>query len=100
MANRSIDRYWRQVHAVQSMTGTSSAIARRAVNALRSAREWDTAAETKRHPIVVARTVKELEEEDDKDDGPEYEDLDDWIDSWEEWDGDIDYIEVETNADY
>lgn len=97
----AIARYWRQVHAVERMTGTSSAIARRAVAALRDDRGWTTAAETARHPIVVQRTVDaiEAEEEAEPPDNP-YRDLRDWIDAWDAYDGDYDYIEVETNADY
>ena len=91
-----IDRYWRQVHAIEDMTGTSSEIARRAVSALREDREWDTAAETRRHPIVVARIVDELEKESKE----PYRDLDDFIDAYEEWDGAYEEFDVETNADY
>jgi hypothetical protein len=93
---KSIDRYWRQVHAIESMTGTSSAIARRAVSMLRDDRDWSTAAETKRHPIVVARVVEALEQEAKQ----PYKDLDAFIDAYEDWDGDYDYFDVETNADY
>ena len=95
---RNTARYWRQVRAVERMTGTSSAIARRAVAALRSARDWTTAAETARHPRIVARTVRELE----KDTAPEmpYTDLGDFLSTYDEWEGDYDYYDVETNADY
>jgi hypothetical protein len=97
--NRKTAGYWRQVHQVQSMTGTSSAIARRAVRIIRDAREWTTAAETSRHPIVVGRIVKEIEEEEEEE-GEPYRDLDDFIDAYEDWRGEYDVIEVETNADY
>lgn len=93
---KSIDRYWRQVHAIEAITGTSSAIARRAVSLLREDREWMTAAETKRHPIVVARIVDQLEKEAKE----PYRDLDAFIDAFESWDGDYDYYDIETNADY
>lgn len=32
--------------------------------------------------------------------GKAYRDLDDWIDAFEEWDGDTDEYDIETNADY
>ena len=93
---KATDRYWRQVHAIEAMTGTSSAIARRAVAQLREDREWSTAAETKRHPIIVARIVDALE----KESKAPYRDLDDFLDAYDEWDGAYDDYDVETNADY
>lgn len=109
----SVKAYWRQVHAVQAMTGTSSAQARRAVTLLRAERGYRTAAETKRHPVIVNRASKATESKrrGRRDRGvvepppeppvkPTYRDLSDWISTFDEWEGDYDYYEIETNADY
>jgi hypothetical protein len=93
---KAIDRYWRQVRAIESMTGASSAIARRAVTRLRDERDYATAAETRRHPRIVARVVTEILEETKQ----PYRDLDDFLDAYDEWDGEYEIYDVETNADY
>ncbi len=94
--SKPLDRYWRQVHAIEAMTGTTSAIARRAVAQLREEREWTSAHATRQHPIVVARVVAELEREAKE----PYRDLDDFIDAYDEWDGAYDDFDIETSADY
>lgn len=96
--NKATAAYWRQVRAVQKMTGASSAVARQTVRQLREDRGYLTAAETKRHPIIVGRTAATYEAPAEK--GKPYRDLDDWISTWEEYEGDYEYYEVETNADY
>lgn len=78
------------------MTGTSSAVARRAVTRLRDERDYVTAAETKRHPRIVQRIVDEIEKELKE----PYTDLDSFLDAYDDWDGDYDHYDVETNADY
>jgi hypothetical protein len=110
MANAATARYWRQVRAVQRMTGASSAVARRAVSSLRESRGYTTAAETARHPIVVQRTTSDVERTIQRDRAIDvepppvtakpYANLDDWISSWESWEGDYDYYEIESNVDY
>jgi len=117
--------YWRQVRAVQKLTGTSSAIARRVVRSLRESRGYRTAAETMRHPIVVRRSTGAVERtvsgtmepgggggagrragrgSEDVGEPPKvskpYASLDDWIATWESWEGDYDYYEIESNVDY
>lgn len=96
--NKATAAYWRQVRAVQAMTGVSSAVARKAVAQLREDRGYVTAAETKRHPIIVGRTAASYEAPAEK--GKPYRDLDDWIDAYEDWEGDYEYYDIETNADY
>lgn len=96
--NKATARYWRQVRAVQAMTGASSSVARSIVRDLREVRGYQTAAETKRHPIIVGRTAAPYEAPAEK--GKAYRDLDDWISTYEDWEGDYEYYEVETNADY
>lgn len=96
--NKATARYWRQVHAVQHMTGSSSAVARSVVRTLREVRGYETAAETKRHPIIVKREVDAEQPPEEK--GKPYKDLDDWIDSFDAWEGDYEYYDIETNADY
>lgn len=96
--NKATAAYWRQVRAVQQMTGVSSAVARKAVAQLREDRGYVTAAETKRHPVIVRRSAESIKPAAEK--GKPYKDLDDWIGSWNEWEGDYEYYEVETNADY
>lgn len=100
--NAKIARYWRQVRSVQAMTGASSKDARRAVALLREERGWTTAAEIKRHPIIVSRaaTATLAPPSDEPPRGKPYKDLNDWIESWEAYDGEYDYYEIETNADY
>lgn len=78
------------------MTGSSSATARKVVAQLREDRGYETAAETKRHPIIVGRTAESVQEQEKA----PYKDLDDWIDSFDAWEGEFDYYEIETNADY
>lgn len=117
-ASSGIKAYWRQVRAVQSLTGASSAVARRTVATLRSERGYRTAAETKRHPIIVSRAAEKAVEPPKRGGGgrkrppPEpppgeppirpkrYRDLDDWIDTWNGWEGEYDEYDIETNADY
>jgi len=97
--NKATARYWRQVHKVQSMTGASSAVARQAVKTLR-ARDITTAAATARHARITSRAVKSIDVAEPSRPGKPYRDLDDWIDSWEDYEGDYDYEDYETSADY
>lgn len=114
--NRKIAAYWRQVHAVQRMTGSTSALARRAVTRLRAERGYLTAAETKRHPRIVGRIAREVGRTvrtttprtravlpvttEGSGVRAAYRDLDDWIETWEPWDGSYETLDVETNVDY
>jgi hypothetical protein len=93
---KALDRYWKQVHAIERMTGTTSAIARSAVTQLRKDRNWTSARETRNHPRVIAKLVRELERQE----RAPYKDLDDFIDSFESWDGEFDSYDIETSADY
>jgi len=95
--NTATARYWRQVHKVQSMTGASSAIARTAVRSLR-ARDITTAAATARHSRMTSRIVNSLAIEPLP--GKPYRDLDDWIETWDAYDGEYEYDDYETSADY
>jgi hypothetical protein len=124
--SRKVKDYWRQVRAVQALTGASSGTARRAVALIRSERGYRTAAETKRHPVVTARLTKAVaarpvsqppgpsttggrrggrrQEPQEPPEAPPiskpYRSLDDWVEAWEEWEGDYDYYEIETAVDY
>lgn len=78
------------------MTGASSAVARQAVRSLR-ARDITTAAATSKHPRITSRAVSAIEPPPS---GKPYKDLDDWIETWDAYDGDYDYEDYETSADY
>ncbi len=92
----SLAAYWRQVHEVQRQSGISSADARRAVSHLRSEFGVRTAHATKgvtreglsmvREAIAAVRAP--------------YADLDEWEETWGEWDGDFFEYDVETGVDY
>jgi len=100
----AVARYWRQVRAVQAMTGARSAEARRVVRALRAERGYQTAAETRRHPIVVTRAHRaERAAPTGREPVAEtgaYRSLHDWIETYDAWDGETEPIEVEVNSDY
>ena len=101
---RPLAAYWRQVHAVQAMTGARSAEARRVVRALRAERGYQTAAETRRHPVVVGRAHRAERaaptgQEPVAETGA-YRSLRDWIETVETWTGETEPIEVDINSDY
>jgi hypothetical protein len=92
----SLQGYWRQVHEVQRQTGISSADARRAVAVLRADYSVRSAHATRgvtREGLTMVREAVE------KSKAP-YADLDDWIESYETWDGDYIEYDVETGVDY
>lgn len=92
----SLQAYWRQVHEVQRQTKISSADARRAVSYLRSEYGVRSAHATRgvsREGLTMVRDSVNATK-------APYRDLDDWIRSWEEWDGDYIEYDVETGIDY
>ena len=100
----AVARYWRQVRAVQAMTGARSLEARRVVRALRAERGYQTAAETRRHPVIVNRAHRaERAAPTGREPVAEtgaYRSLRDWIETVESWEGDTEPMEVDVNSDY
>lgn len=87
----ALKTYWRQVHEVQRQHAVSVSDARATVALLRES-GIRTAAATKRSEGNVAAAVAAVH--------APYTSLDDWIDSFEDWDGDYEYYDIETGADY
>lgn len=108
MANRSraLQTYHRQVREVVKQSGLSYADARRAVVLLRE-HDIHSAAATKRSKESVAAAVRILNREHRIDveprepiKGGKYKNLSEWIDVYDEWDGDYIEYDVETGVDY
>lgn len=103
--HRNAARYYAQVRAVRALTGADYPTARAAVKALR-ARDITTATATRAHPRVTARTVRDVtrvrvtRERPDVTSPDRIRSLDDWSEAWEEYDGEYDYWDVDTSADY
>lgn len=87
-------RYWREVRAVQALTGAQSRDARRAVRDLRT-RGIATATDAKRHPRIVQTAVDAAIAARQ---GP-YTGLADWLDAWDAWDGEYDEYDIESGVD-